>query len=38
MSDLPAERLEIYEPAINYTGMDYFGPINLKQSKYQGQI
>ena len=33
MSDLPAERLAIYEPAFSYTGVDYFGPINLKQRK-----
>ena len=38
MSDLPAERLAIYEPAFSYTEVDYFGPITLKQSKNQEQI
>ena len=33
MSDLPAERLAIYEPAFSYTGVDYFPPITLKQIK-----
>ena len=33
MSDLFAERLAIYKPAFRYTGVNYFGPIILKQSK-----
>ena len=33
MSDLPAERFAIYEPAVSYTRADYFGPIILEQSK-----
>ena len=33
MSDLPGERLGIYEPGFSYTGVGYFGTIILKQSK-----
>ena len=33
MSDLPAERLAVYESVFSYTGVDYFGPIISKQSK-----
>ena len=33
MSDLPAQRSAIYEPSFSYTGVNYFGPIILKQSK-----
>ena len=38
LSDLPTERLAIYEPAFSYTGVDCFDTIILKQSKKQGQI
>ena len=38
MSDLPAQRSAIYEPSFSYTGVNYFGPIILKQRKKQGQI
>ena len=38
MSDLLAVRLEIYEPAFSYIGVDYFGPIFKTKQKKQGQI
>ena len=33
MSNLPVERLAIYEPAFHWIELDYFDPIILKQSK-----
>ena len=36
MSDIPAERLEIDEPAFSFTGGDCLGRVILKQNKKTG--
>ena len=33
MADLPDERIELYEPAFSYIGIDFFGPLVAKYLK-----
>lgn len=37
MTTLPAFRIKAYEPCFTYTGVDYFGPLNVKEGKISGQ-
>ena len=33
MADLPAACLQIFDPALNHSGVDYFGPFHVKQER-----
>lgn len=33
MATLPAFRITAYEPCFTYTGVDYFGPLNVKRGR-----
>ena len=33
MANLLDERVGLYEPALSYTGIDFFGPLVVKHSK-----
>ena len=33
MAELPAARLQIYEPSFTHTGVDYNGPFMVKQGR-----